>query len=73
MRRAGVTATIRLLTAGTIMKDAKRVASELAMASRFLKEIGMPMLLRSLRSETWIVAIQALTVALTSRSLVRRF
>jgi hypothetical protein len=73
VRRAGVPATIRSFTAGTIMKDAKRAASELALASRFLKEIGMPMLLRSLRFETWIVAIQALTVALTRRSLVRRF
>ena len=73
MRRAMVTATIRILTATSIMKDAKRAASELALPSRFLEEIGMPMWLLSLRSETWIVAIQALTVALTRRSLVRQF
>jgi len=73
VRRAMVTATIRILTATIIMKAAKRAASDLALASRFHQEIGMPTLLLSLRSETWIVAIQALTVALTRRSSVRRF
>jgi hypothetical protein len=73
VRRAMVTATIRILTATIIIKDAKRAASKVAVPSRFLRQIGMPMLLLSLRSETWIVAIQALTVALTRRSSVRRF
>ena len=73
MRRAMVTATIRILTATSIMKAAKRAVLAVALPNRFLEEIGMPMLLLSLRSETWMVAIQALTVALTRRSLVRRF
>ncbi len=64
-----VTATI--LT--SLMKDAERAASKVAVPSRFLKQIGMPMLPLFLRSETWIVAIEALTVALTRRSSVRRF
>ena len=73
MRPAMVPATIRILTATSIMKDSKRAASELALPRKFLKQIGMPMLLHSLLSATWIVAIQAQTVALTRRSLVCRF
>jgi hypothetical protein len=73
VRRAMVTATIRIPTATSIMKDSRRAVLAVALPNRFLKQIGMPMLILSLRFETWIVAIQALTAALTRRSLVRRF